>query len=200
MSGVRLAALVLGIAGIDQAVKAVVKLSLLPGEMRPIFGSVFRLTLVENNGFAFGLTLHDLAGSWAGTWSAVQAKYLLSVVSVLALGLLVYALWRYRDHRSALPWMLAIIIGGALGNVIDRTLYGWLFADRNLYQGSWLQGRVVDMFCFDPSPESFAAPVFNLADVAIAVGVFSLLFLQHRFHRQHKERLAAELSDDGKEG
>ncbi len=196
----RLAALVLGIAAVDQAVKVMVKLTFLPGEMRPVFGRAFRLTFVENNGFAFGLTLHDLAGSWAGAWSAVEAKYLLSVVSLLAIGLLMYALWRYREHRSALPWMLAVITGGALGNVIDRTFYGWLFAERNLYQGGWLQGRVVDMFCFDPSPGSFAAPVFNLADVAIAMGVFSLLFLQHRFHRQHKERLAAERSDDGKEG
>lgn len=188
--------LALAITAIDQIVKVVVKLTMLPGESWPIWGDSFRVTFVENNGFAFGLTLSDLMASIGWDLTSEVAKLWLSLVSILALGALLYSLWRFSEHRSPLPWFLAVVIGGALGNVLDRLFYGAIFHDINTYTGGLLHGRVVDMFFIDPAPGLFSAPIFNLADVAISIGVIILLIFQGRFQKIHKKNIAAALSDD----
>lgn len=188
--------LALAITAIDQIVKVVVKLTLLPGESWPVLGDWFRLTFVENNGFAFGLTLSDLMTRVGWDLTSETAKLWLSLVSILALAALLYSLWRFSEHRSPLPWFLAIVIGGALGNVLDRIFYGAIFHDINTYSGGLLHGRVVDMFFIDPAPGLFSAPIFNLADVAISVGVIILLIFQGRFQKIHRRNVAASLSDD----
>lgn len=188
--------LVLAITTIDQIVKVAVKLNMLPGESWSIWGDSFRLTFVENNGFAFGLTLSDLMARIGWDLTSETAKLWLSVVSVLALGALLYSLWRFSEHRSPLPWFLAVVIGGALGNVLDRLFYGAIFHDINTYTGGLLHGRVVDMFFIDPAPGLFSAPIFNLADVAISMGVITLLILQGKFQKIHRRNIAASMSDD----
>lgn len=188
--------LVLVIAALDQAVKLVVKLHMLPGESIPVAGDLFRITFVENNGFAFGLTLSDLFFKLGVDLTSESAKLWLSLLSVLALAALFYTLWKFAAHRSPLPWWLAVVIGGALGNVIDRLFYGMWFSEINTYVGGFLHGRVVDMFFLNPAQGLFSAPIFNLADVAISLGVFTLLLFQGRFQRIHRKKTAASLSDD----
>lgn len=188
--------LVLAITILDQVVKVVVKLNMLPGESVSVIGDLFRITFVENNGFAFGLTLSDLFFRIGIDLTSESAKLWLSCVSILALVALFYTLWKFAAHRSALPWWLAVVIGGALGNVIDRVFYGMWFSDINTYVGGFMHGRVVDMFFFDPAPGLFSAPIFNLADVAISFGVITLLLFQGRFQRLHRKKTAASLSDD----
>ncbi len=188
--------LILAIAALDQVVKISVKLNMLPGESWPVFGSVFKLTFLENNGFAFGWTLSDMMSGLGVDWTTHTSKLWLSIISLVALLALFYSLWRFASHRSLLPWFLAVVIGGALGNVIDRLFYGMWFQSINTYVGGFMHGRVVDMFFLDPAPQTFSAPVFNLADVAIAVGVFTLLMFQGKFQQTHKRNIAASLSDD----
>lgn len=184
------------ITAIDQIVKVAVKLSMRPGESWSIVGDAFKLTFVENNGFAFGLTLSDLMSKIGLDLTSELAKLWLSLVSILALGALLYSLWRFSSHRSPLPWFLAVVIGGATGNVLDRIFYGVIFQDINTYTGGLLHGRVVDMFFFNPAPDLISAPIFNLADVAIGVGVIILLIFQGRFQQVHRRKVAASLSDD----
>lgn len=188
--------LALAITAIDQIVKVIVKLNMVPGESRLLWGDSFRITFVENNGFAFGLTLSDLMAKIGLDLTSESAKLWLSLVSILALAALLYSLWRFAEHRSPLPWFLAVVIGGALGNVLDRIFYGAIFQNINTYPGGLLHGRVVDMFFIDPAPGLFAAPIFNLADVAISVGVIILLIFQGRFQKTHRKNIAASLSDD----
>ncbi len=192
----RYAGLCLAITFLDQGLKVLVKLTMYPGESWPLIGDAFRLTLVENNGFAFGLTLADLADKFGQSWSSETAKVILSLISLIALAALIYGLWRFSRHQSPLPYFLACVVGGALGNVIDRTFYGWIFQSINVYDGRLLHGRVVDMFHLNSEASWLNAPIFNLADVAIFVGVLTLLLFQGKFQRMHRKRVAAALSDD----
>jgi signal peptidase II len=102
-------------------------------------------------------------------------------------------------------------MAGAIGNIIDSVFYGVLFSESYPNVASFLpegggyapilQGRVVDMFYFpvfkghypewfpfnSGEPFIFFRPVFNIADSAITIGVFSILFFQKRFFAEKKE-------------
>lgn len=97
-----------------------------------------RFALGYNSGFAFS------TGTGFGPWIGVAAVLIVVVMSV--------AMHRADSQRARLA--LALIIGGALGNIADR-----LFRE-----GGWMQGRVVDFVDFQ------WFPVFNVADSAISVG------------------------------
>lgn len=108
----------------------------------------FNLTMVWNTGISFGL----LAGG------PETMRWLLITVSVIvASG---FALWM---GRSTCPWLrcgLALVIGGALGNVLDRLRFG----------------AVADFFDFHAFGWHF--PAFNVADAAITVGILLVLGVQ----------------------
>jgi signal peptidase II len=137
------------------------------GASRPILGDLLRLTYIENPGMAFGI---DVGG-----------KLFFSVFSVVAsVGILMY-LYRVRRDSLAFRISLAMILGGAVGNLIDRAFYGILFNGDPLFYG-----KVVDFFdldFFDISILGYSLsrwPVFNVADASVTIGVVLLLF----FHRQ----------------
>ena len=125
---------------VDQLIKLAVVSSMEPGESRNLIGSLVKITYVRNPGAAFGL----LSGNsqfiiWAG---------LIAIMCVL--------LWAYSLGNKGSVWSflgLGIMVGGALGNMIDRIF----------------RGRVVDYIDL-----SFW-PVFNLADCAIVVGVIIII-------------------------
>jgi signal peptidase II len=136
------------------------------GSTVSILGDFFRLTYIENPGMAFGI---DLGG-----------KLFFSLFSLVAsLAVFVYL---YHARRSGLGFRiaLAMILGGAVGNLIDRALYGVLFGDAPLFYG-----KVVDFFdleFFDISILGYHLsrwPVFNVADASVTIGVVLLLL----FHR-----------------
>ena len=105
----------------------------------------FDLVMVWNRGVSYGLFQ---AGSFAGT-------ILLIVFSMVAVAALSY--WLVRCERLVLGLGLGLVIGGALGNVIDRAVYG----------------AVADFFHFYAFGHDWY--VFNVADAAITVGVVVLL-------------------------
>jgi signal peptidase II len=138
------AALALGVAGVDQLVKLAVHLSLPYGAMVPVIPGLFNLTHIQNPGAAFGL----LAG--VAAWVRLP---LLIGLSVVALGFLFY-LYRQLASHGRMPRMaLALILGGALGNLYERVLWG----------------AVVDYLDVFLGPYHW--PAFNLADAAITVGI-----------------------------
>lgn len=107
----------------------------------------FSLVLVHNTGAAFSF-LAD-AGGWQ--------RWFFIAVGVVATVVIVRLLRRHaHEPRLALP--LALVLGGALGNVIDRALLGY----------------VVDFLYFHY--KSFAWPAFNVADMAISVGAALLIW------------------------
>lgn len=124
---------------VDQLAKLLILSRLRPGETYPLVPRLFHLTLVQNQGIAFGL-FHD-----SGT--------LLFLVITLSLAVLVFIGFRTPPSRPRTHVGLGLILGGALGNWVDRVR----------------AGAVIDFLDFH------IWPVFNLADTAISLGV-ALLF------------------------
>jgi signal peptidase II len=135
----RAAAVALATVAADQAVKALVRTTIERGEEVELLLGI-QLVNVRNRGIAFGL----FAGGGA----------VLVIFAVAALAALLVFFARHRDRP--LVWLpTGLLIGGALGNLLDRTLEGAVtdFVDLPLW------------------------PAFNLADVAITLGVISLLYV-----------------------
>ena len=136
------------------------------GASRPILGDFFRLTYIENPGMAFGI---DIGG-----------KIFFSLFSILASVAILFYLYKSREESLGLRLSLAMILGGAVGNLIDRVFYGVIFGNAPLFYG-----KVVDFFDLDFFNVNILGyrlsrwPVFNIADAAVTMGVVLLLF----FHR-----------------
>ena len=95
------------------------------GESVSIFGSFLRLTFVENPGMAFGIE--------------VQHRPLLVLFTAIAAMAITWYLYSIRHERFLNRLPFAMILGGAIGNLIDRIFYGVLFGE-----GPLLYGKVVD--------------------------------------------------------
>lgn len=175
---------------IDQVVKFLVKYNMNPYDEIPLIGDTFSVNFIENKGAAFGLTVADISASIGLNLTEETAKLILTLFSICAVTVIIYLLRQVRLHRSGLPWSLALILGGAIGNIVDRVFYGVWFAGINDYDGGLLHGRVVDMFYLDVYHGQVWGfdlnlwPVFNIADVAIAVGIVAILIFQRRFFRK----------------
>ena len=149
------------------------------GNSQPLLGNFLRLTYIENPGMAFGI---DIGG-----------KLFFSLFSIVASIAIIIYLYRARHESLGFRISLAMILGGAVGNLIDRVFYGVLFDE-----GALFYGRVVDFFDMDFFNINIFGyhlsrfPVFNVADSCVTVGVILLIF----FHRgiagaQDSARLAA---------
>ena len=114
------------------------------------FGPFFDFVLTRNTGISYGL--FQTQGP-VGAWLLLGFK---------ALAVLLLWLWLARSQDRLTALALGLIIGGALGNAIDRLAYGWV-ADFVFFHVSGANWR-------------FQWYVFNLADVAIVAGVIGLLY------------------------
>lgn len=137
---------------LDQATKWLVMMGLEPFEVIEIVPNL-NLTLMFNTGAAFSFLAQ--AGGWQ-RW--LFAAFALGISTVLAVWVV-----RLRPHERALALALALIIGGAIGNLIDRVLLGHVIDFIQVYL------PVIPLPMFNPWP------AFNLADSAISVGVVILL-------------------------
>jgi signal peptidase II len=115
----------------------------------PIVDGFFSLTYVRNTGAAFGI--------FAGSHEVFRLPFLIGV-SILAIGFILVMLKRLRDAATGLVTALTFILGGAIGNLIDRVLHG----------------EVIDFL--DVYYSNYHWPAFNLADSFITVGVTITLF------------------------
>jgi signal peptidase II len=137
---------------LDQATKWLVMTGLQPFEVIEIVPNL-NLTLMFNTGAAFSFLAE--AGGWQ-RW--LFAAFALGVSAALVVWLL-----RLRAHERALALALALIVGGAIGNLIDRVLLGHVIDFIQVYL------PFIPLAMFNPWP------AFNLADSAISVGVIVLL-------------------------
>ncbi|RFF30102.1 signal peptidase II [Wenzhouxiangella sediminis] len=109
--------------------------------------SWLNLTLAHNTGAAF---------SFLASGSGWQ-RWFLSGVAVVIVAVLLVWLWRLPHRARLLPSALALVIGGAIGNLVDRIRFGYVIDFIDVHYAGWHW------------------PAFNLADSAIVVGVILLL-------------------------
>ena len=148
----------LGIAAIvillDQLSKITVTKLMVYGSSNPIT-SFFNLVLAHNKGAAFNFLAAE--SGWQ--------RYFFTVLGVVAALFIIYLLKKNAGQRL-FCWALALILGGALGNVIDRVLYGYVIDFLDVHVGGWHW------------------PAFNVADSAICVG--AALFILDELRRVNK--------------
>lgn len=189
---------------IDQALKFYIKTHFFYGEEVSLIGDWAKLHFIENEGMAFGMKLGD--GS--------IGKLLLTLFRLVAV---VFGFWLLRSltlkgYGKGVLICGALILAGALGNLIDSMFYGLIFSESSFHvakmvpfgsgYGKFLHGRVVDMFYF-PMVDTvmptwvpllggksfvFFEPVFNIADAAISVGVLILVFFQKKLLKDPVEK------------
>ena len=141
--------LLIAIVALDQASKAIVDRTMPLYHSIPVIDSVFSLTYIRNTGAAFGIL--------ARSGEAFRRIFLIGF-SIAAIGFIVLMLRRLPRHEKVLTVALGFILGGAIGNLIDRLLYG----------------EVIDFLDFYWS--HYHWPAFNVADSFITVGVVVILF------------------------
>ncbi len=189
---------------LDQWLKIWVKLNINYGEGFNILGLEWaQIHFIENPGMAFGLS-----------YGGVTGKIILSTFRIVMVAVLIYILRSLMKNKESLGLLIsfALIIAGAMGNILDSMFYGLIFS-KSVFHGGlsefmpagggyapFLQGKVVDMFYFPlldtTLPEwfpfwggerfQFFRPVFNLADSAISVGVASIILFHRKFFKQDK--------------
>lgn len=138
------------IVGLDQITKSLILAQFQLYETLNVIPGFFNLTHIRNPGGAFGF----LAGG-----STTVRNLLFLGAGTVALGMILFFLHSTRDHERLMRFTLALIFGGAIGNIIDRLRFGEVVDFLDFYIGSlhW--------------------PAFNVADSAITVGI--LLFVYH---------------------
>lgn len=183
----------------DQALKVWVKLTFRYEQEIHLIGTWANLHFIENRGMAFGL-------EFGGPWGKPMLT-LLRIAAVVALGWLLRHMVRTgTPQRMVLS--VALILAGALGNIIDSTFYGVLFGPSSHTSVATLlppeggyaplfHGAVVDMLYFPVWKGTLPAwlprwggedfiffqPVFNLADAAITAGVVLFVLTQRQVKR-----------------
>ncbi len=167
----------------DQATKIIVKAFMDYGSSIRVIGDFFKLTFVENPGMAFGLDFGP------------TSKLFLSLFSVVASGGLIYYLYKIKDHILVHRLSIALILGGAVGNLIDRVFYGVIYGT-----GPLLYGKVVDFLNFEFFDFSLFGhaytrwPIFNIADASVTIGVIVLLVFNNKIHASEE---ALKLKPEG---
>lgn len=191
-------AIVVAILLIDQIIKIEVKTNMTLGEAKRVT-DWFYIEFIENNGMAYGMKFIN--------------KLVLSLFRLFAIGFIGYYLAKIiKKNVAPLGYivLIAMVLAGAAGNLIDCLFYGLVFDASTPFTVSqfvpfgegystFLHGKVVDMFYFPiiqttwpewvpyfgGSEYVFFSPVFNFADACISVGVMALLL----FYRKQLEVL-----------
>ena len=201
-------AMVLALLVIDQIIKVYIKTHFCLGESVRVT-DWFYIEFVENNGMAWGM-------SFIG-------KFWLSLLRTAAIVVLVWYLHKIISkgtYRKVYIYLVALVLTGAIGNMIDSMFYGLMFTASSPSYVSYLvpfgtgyseffMGKVVDMFRFPfftytwpdwvpflgGSHGTFFDPVFNFADSCVSVGVISLLL----FCRKELEQLGGDKKNHPKD-
>lgn len=180
----------LAIVIIDQLTKILVKGISIPllgisltgmsyGESHDVIGSFFKITFVENPGMAFGIDVGE------------TSKLFLSLFSLAAsIGIFIY-MFKLKNESYGIRLAFALILAGAIGNLIDRTFYGLIYDYAPIFYGRVVDFLNVDFFDFTLFNHTYERwPIFNIADSAVTIGVILLIFL----HREKKTAKVEEVS------
>ncbi|MFC0214177.1 signal peptidase II [Paenibacillus chartarius] len=163
---------------VDQATKWLIKTNMTLGEAHSVIGNFFLLTSHRNKGAAFSI----LQGQ----------RWLFLVITIaVVIGIIWYLQRMRQERRLLLCFALSLLLGGAVGNFIDRALYGEVvdFLQFN-FEFDWFGKHIY-----------YTYPIFNIADAAIVIGV-ALIFLEAILgaRRDNKQRMAATQEHEQEQG
>lgn len=178
---------------IDQALKLWVYYNMQMGPQGAIriLGDWFKLHYTLNPGMAFGIQFGFRYGKLILTLGRIIATF--------AIGYHMWRLWKENATLGGQLWGWALVLGGAIGNVIDSTFYA-VFLGNAPYNAPmrWFHGQVIDMFYLDLwearipgwvpliGDGYFAAlPIFNVADMAIFIGIVLIFWVRRRIMQQN---------------
>ena len=124
---------------LDQTTKFLIKNALQLNQTLPIISNVFHLTYINNTGAGFGI---------------LKAQALILIfISIFVIGILLYNFDRIKNNETLLQILAGFVLGGTIGNLIDRLAYG----------------HVIDFLDFQ------IWPIFNFADSFVTIGVIGLI-------------------------
>lgn len=146
--------IIVAIIALDQWSKWAIKTSFNLYQSKPVIQDLLHFTYVTNDGMAFGL-------SFPG------GKHVLLIMTILLTGFIVGFLWKEKNGHPLIKYGLALILSGAIGNLIDRMLYG----------------KVVDFL--DLMIGNFHWYIFNIADSSVTIGM--ILFIIHSIYIEQKK-------------
>lgn len=145
------------VLGFDQLTKLLVAENMRLYESIPIF-SAFNLTYVHNTGAAFSF-LSD-AGGWQ--------RWFFAGLALVMSGFITLWIKRLNQNETQLGIALSLVLGGAIGNLIDRVYYGYVIDFLDVYY------------------DTLHWPAFNIADTAICIGVALMLFDGNSFPKRNR--------------
>lgn len=184
----------------DQIVKLCVKTHMTLDEAIPVFGQWFYIRFIENRGAAYGMEL-------GGDYGKLLLS-LLRIAAVVAIGWYIHRLLK-RGAPTGVIAGFALVLAGALGNILDSAFYGLIFSESTFTEAarfvpwgtgyaSFLHGSVVDMLYFPiieidrmpdwipfvgGEPYTFFSPIFNVADAYVTCGLLYLILFQRKFFK-----------------
>ena len=197
---------------LDQVLKIWIKTHMMIGQENRVLGNWFIIHFTENNGMAFGMEFGGKIG-----------KIFLSIfriAAIIGIGWYLNKLIQQKA-KSGLILSVALILAGAIGNILDSMFYGLIFNESygqisSLFPpeggySTFLYGKVVDMLYFPiihgqyphwiPLLGSqdflFFRPVFNLADSSITIGVLIILIFQKKLFEVKPEQQKEEVRVEG---
>jgi signal peptidase II len=140
------------------------------GSSKPLLGNIVRLTFIENPGMAFGID--------------VGPKMFLTLFTILASFFILFYIYKHRHDGILIRLSLALILAGAVGNLIDRTFYGVIYNYAPLFNGKVVDFMQVEFWDFTILGRTYTTwPIWNIADASVSIGFLIILFFHNRIFK-----------------
>ncbi|MCC6864839.1 MAG: signal peptidase II [Ignavibacteria bacterium] len=143
------------------------------GSSKPLIGDFVKITFIENPGMAFGID--------------VGPKMFLTIFTIAASLFIFYYIFKHRKDGILIRLSLALILAGAIGNLIDRTFYGVIFNYAPLFNGKVVDFMQVEFWDFTIMGRTYTTwPIWNIADASVSAGFLIILFFHNRIFKTNE--------------
>lgn len=140
------------------------------GQTKPLIGEIVRLTFIENPGMAFGID--------------VGPKMFLTIFTIIASVFIFFYIYKHRHDGLLIRLSLALILAGAVGNLIDRSFYGMIYNYAPLFHGKVVDFVQIEFWDFTIMGRTYTTwPIFNIADVSVSAGFLIILLFHNRIFK-----------------
>lgn len=143
------------------------------GSSKPLIGDIVKITFIENPGMAFGID--------------VGPKMFLTLFTIVASLFIFFYIYKHRKDGILIRLSLALILAGAIGNLIDRTFYGVIYNYAPLFNGKVVDFMQVEFWDFTILGRTYTTwPIWNIADASVSAGFLIILFFHNRIFKTNE--------------